>query len=71
MGLDGFVDRDDIRSSTVVVESGILPPGAYSFGAELVAEAGFYANPSPDDDDLFDFPEELNATMEVTVSVSQ
>jgi hypothetical protein len=71
VGLDGFVDRDDIRSSTVVVESGVLPPGTYSFGAGLVAEAGFYANPLPDYGDLFDFPEELNATMEVTFSVSQ
>ena len=71
VALDGLVDRDDIRSSTVVVESGILPPGTYSFGAGLVAEAGFYANPALEYGDLFDFPEELNATLEVTFSVSQ
>ncbi|TVR92468.1 MAG: hypothetical protein EA416_07385 [Trueperaceae bacterium] len=71
VGLSGLVDERDIRSSRVVTSSGILPPGTYSFGAELVAEAGFYANPSPDYGDLFNWPETLNATMEVTFSVSQ
>jgi hypothetical protein len=69
--LGNIVDEKDIRSSTSVVRSGILPPGTYSFGAELVAEAGFYANPSPDYGDLFNWPETLNATLEVTFSVSQ
>ena len=71
VSLGKIVDRDDIRSSTTVVESGILPPGTYSFGAGLVAEAGVLVNPGADYGDLFDFPEELNATMEVTFSVSQ
>ena len=43
---DHVVDQDDVRTSTAVVESGVLPPGTYSFGAGLVAEAGVCANPA-------------------------
>ena len=43
----------------------------YSFGADIGAEAGFYANPLPEYGNLFDFPPELNATLEMTVTVSQ
>ena len=69
-GSNGFRHRD-IRGSRTISESGTLPPGTYSIGATLAVEAGFYANPLPEYGDLFDFPEDVVATLELTLTVSR
>ena len=69
-GSEGFRHRD-IRDSRTIAEAGVLAPGTHAFEVSLAAEAGVYANPLPEYGDLFDFPEDVVATLELTLTVSR
>lgn len=69
-GSSGFRHRD-IRDSRTISESGLLAPGFHDFGVTLAVEAGVYANADPALGDLFDFPEEVVATLVLTLTVTQ